>query len=95
MNDLFREDQDDRKLQWPSLLLPEPRAFPSFKTPVLLWGTTHPALLTVCSVKKLQTRLTSLDFLGGAEGRSLPANTGTWVHPWSGKIPYAMGQLSL
>ena len=56
MNDLFREDQDDRKLQWAPLLLPEPHAFFFFKTPVLLWGTTHPALFTDWSIKKLQTK---------------------------------------
>ena len=34
------------------------------------------------------------DFPGGTVDKNPPANAGTWVRSWSGKIPHAIEQLS-
>ena len=32
---------------------------------------------------------------GGTVDKNPPAGAGTWVHPWSGKVPHVLEQLSL
>ena len=57
MNDLFREDQDDRKLQWPPLQNQKPKPNSFLSKPQFCFG--EPLILHCTqtgSVKKLQTK---------------------------------------
>ena len=49
--------------------------------------------LLICTVRLL-LRKCEQGFPGGSVAKNLPAVLETWFHPWSGKIPHAVKQLS-
>jgi hypothetical protein len=72
-----------------SMSLMSPALAGRFFTTSTTWEALN-LVFTLSYTLKTQT----LDLPGGAVDKNLPANAGHRLHPWSGKILHAAGQLS-